>query len=62
MVEPMRRLVEHAHFAKRVLMKKGEENHFLRNDVMQRFFLKGVIKLPGRQPQPQFRTRFVMGR
>ncbi len=26
MVEPTRRLVEHAHFAKRVLMKKGEEN------------------------------------
>lgn len=23
MVEPTRRLVEHAHFAKRVLMKKG---------------------------------------
>lgn len=26
MVEQTRRLVEHAHFAKRVLMKKGEEN------------------------------------
>lgn len=26
MVEPMRRMVEHAHFAKRVLMKPGEEN------------------------------------
>lgn len=26
MVEPMRRMVERAHFAKRVLMKQGEEN------------------------------------
>lgn len=26
MVEPTRRLVEHAYFAKRVLMKEGEEN------------------------------------